>query len=306
MKKRILFITSMLLMISGWVMGQSTFRNPYPGYTHTYKATVTDHAGKDTRWYVSTDAAGLVKADTTLNFRFVTAGYAEPDSVLSGVAVDSVLITWNPAVTAATNFYLFIEVDDEVSNCTNKMGMAIQIAADFNALVYDVTGSATPGTVVPGPSDDITEETCPDDVIDPLWDGAKSGHTDIGYSEIVYRVQRQFSVLGWQFSYAISEGTSQPFTLDSIRFVDANNDVLAITGKTATTGGVLVDNTAAYVLAYVYITNQQDQLLDIDFTINSNVVALQDAGSNSDSNAGDNVADHTILPMPAITNFSGY
>lgn len=304
MKSKIIFISSFLLMLAGWASGQSTFRNPFPGFSHTYTATVSNHASKDTRWYVTTDAAGMVKADTTLQFRFVTSGYSEPDSMLSGTGVASVEILWNPSVSAASNFYVFIEVDDEVSNCTNKMGMSIQIAADFNALVYDVTGSATLGTVVPGPSDDISEATCPDDVVDPLWNG--SGHTDIGHSEIVYRVQRQFSALGWQFSYAISEGTSQAFTVDSIRFVDASNNVLSITGKTATTGGVVVSSAANYVLAYVYITNQQDMTLDIDFTLNGGVIALQDAGSNSDSNAGDNVADHTILPMPAITNFSGF
>lgn len=303
MKNKGIFITIIFLMFAGMVLGQSTFRNPFPGYTHTYKATVTDHAGKDTRWYMTTDAAGTVKADTSLDFKFISTGYSEPDSVLSGVAVDSVIIKWNSGVTAASNYYLFIEVDDEVSNCTNRMAMAIQIAADFNAIVYDVTGSALPGTVIPGPSDDITEATCPDDVIDPIWNG--SGHTDIGYSEIVYRIQRQFSALGWQFSYAISEGSSQSFTVDSIRFEDDASNVLAISGKTATTGGVAVNSSEGYVLAYVYITNQQDKTLDIDFTINSGIIDLEDSGANADSNASDNVADHTILPMPAITNFGG-
>lgn len=304
MKKHVILITLLLLFASGYSFAQSTYLNPFPGHTHTYNVTVTD-AGSDNpvRWYVTTDADGTVKATHGTDYTFVTSGYNSGTDQLEGTAVYEVDITWGTTVTAASNYYVYFEVDDETSGCTNRMDLHVQIAADFNALVYDVTGSATPGTIIPGPSDDITEETCPDDIINPLWDG--DSHTDIGYSEIVYRVERQFSVLDWQFSYAISEGSAQSFTVDSIRFEDDANNVLTISGQTATTGGVAVNSSEDYVLAYVYITNQQGMTLDIDFTINSDVVNLEDSGANADSNSVDNVADHTILPMPVISNFGG-
>lgn len=304
MKKQVIFITLLLLFVSGIALAQSTYVNPFPGYTHTYTVAVVD-PGDDNpvSWYVSTTADGSVKAAHGTDYTFVTSGYNSGNDQFEGTAVYEVDITWGATVTPASNYWVYFEVDDETSGCTNRSALPVQIAADFNALVYDVTGSATPGTIVPGPSDDILDETCPDDIIDPVWDG--DSHTNIGYSEIVYRIERQFSVLGWQFSYSISEGSSQSFTVDSIRFEDDANNVLSITGQTATTGGVAVNSSEDYVLAYVYITNQQGMTLDIDFTINSDVVDLEDSGASADSNTGDNLADHTILPMPVISNFGG-
>lgn len=304
MKQRVIYITLFLLLFSSLAsVAQSTYLLPWRGATHTYNATVTD-AGNDNavRWYVTTDAAGTIKADTLTDFKFVTAGYVEPDSALVGTAVYSVDITWGTTVAEASNFYVFLEVDDETSGCTNRMGMHIQIAADFNAVAWDVTGSATPGTVDPdGAGEDVEEETCPDDVVDPLWDG--SGHTDIGFSEIMYRVDRQFSILAWQFEYELSEASSQAFILENIRFVDQGGTELY--NGTNLTGTVSVDSDEDYVLVYVQITNQQDKTLDMDFDLLTADSNTKDADDNLDSNSGDNSADHRILPMPAITGFGG-
>lgn len=284
-------------------MAQSTFLLPWRGAIHTYDAFVTD-AGNDNpvRWYITTDAAGTIKADTTTDFKFLTAGYVEPDSALLGTAVYSVQIEWGTAVAEASNFYVFIEVDDETSGCTNKMSLHIQIAADFNAVAWDVTGSANPETVDPnGVGEDVTEATCPDDVEDPLWDG--SGHTDIGFSEITYRVNREFSILAWQFEYQLSEASSQSFTLENIRFVDAGGTELY--NGTDLTRVIEVNNDEDYVLVYVQVTNQQAVTLDLDFDLITANNLTKDSDDNLDSNTGDNNADHTIQPMPAITGFSG-
>lgn len=303
MKKHVIFITLLLLLVASAGMAQSTYLLPWRGATHTYSATVTD-AGNDNpvQWYVTTDAAGTIKADTTIDFKFITSGYVEPDSALIGTAVYSVQIQWGTTVAEASNFYVFIAVDDETSGCTNRMGLHVQIAADFNAVAWDVTGSANPGTVDPdGVGEDVSESTCPDDVIDPLWDG--DSHTNIGYSEIVYRVDRQFSILAWQFEYQLSEASSKSFTLKNIRFVDKGGSELY--NGANLTGTISVDSDEDYVLVYMQITNQQDVTLDLDFDLITSNSLTKDADDNLDSNLADNNADHTIKPMPAITGFGG-
>ena len=303
MKKRVIFITLFLLLFTVVSMAQSTYLLPWRGATHTYTATVTD-AGNDNpvRWYVTTDAAGTIKADTTTDFKFITSGYSEPDSALSGTAVYSVDIEWGTTVAEATNFYVYIEVDDDASGCTNTMSLHVQIAADFNAVAWDVTGSATPGTVDPDSvGEDVEEISCPGPIEDPLWDG--SDHTDIGYSELVYRVDRQFSILAWQFEYQLSEGTSQSFNLENITFVDAGGTELY--NGTNLTGTINVDSDEDYVLVYVQITNQQAVTLDFDFDLITANNLTKDSDDNLDSNSADNSADHIIQPMPAITGFGG-
>lgn len=303
MKKNVIYITLFLMFLSGVAKAQSTYLNPWRGNTQRYIATVTD-AGNDNpvRWYVSTNAAGTTKAVHGTDFTFVTGGYNAARQQLEGTAVYTVDITWGTTVAEAANFYVFLEVDDETSGCTNRMALHIQIAADFNAVVYDVTGSSDPANVDPNaPGEDVAEETCPDDIQNPLWNG--TGHTDIGYSELVYRVNREFSLLAWQFEYALSEGTSQAFNLENIRFVNQSGTVL-YTG-TNLNGTIPVASSENYVLVYVQLTNQQGVSLDMNMdlvTINSNT---KDADNNLDSNATDNNADHTILPMPVISGFSG-
>ena len=303
MKKRVIFITLFLLSLSGVSLAQSTFQNPWRGITHTYTATVTD-AGNDNpvRWYVATDALGTTKAVYGDDYTFVTSGYNSVTDQLEATALYSVDITWGTTVAEAANFYVFLEVDDETSGCTNRMSLHIQIAADFNAVVYDVTGSSNPETVDPNsPSEDVTEETCPDDVQNPLWSG--TGHTDIGYSEIVYRVDREFSVLGWQFEYALSEGTSQAFNLESIRFVNQSGTELY--NGTNLTGIISVGSSEDYVMVYAQLTNQQGITLDMDMDLITAGSNTKDADDNLDSNATDNNADHIILPMPVISGFTG-
>lgn len=303
MKKNVIFITLFLMFLSGVAVAQSTYFNPWRGNTQTYTATVFD-TGNDNpvRWYVTTDAAGTTKAEYGTDYTFVTGGYNSGTDQLEGTAVYSIDITWGTTVAEAANFFVFIEVDDDITGCTNKMAQHVQIAADFNAVVYDVTGSDNPDTVDPYvPGEDVTEETCPDDIENPLWNG--TGHTDIGYSELVYRVNREFTVLAWQFEYALSEGTSQAFNLENIRFVDQTGTELY--NGTSLTGTIPVESSENFVLVYVQITNQQGVTLDMDMdliTINSNT---KDADDKLDSNANDNNADHIILPMPVISGFTG-
>jgi len=303
MKKRTLFIFFLLLMLASVGFAQGTYLLPLQGETHTYTATVTDpESNNPVRWYVSDDAMGTWKADTTDQYRFVTAGYSEPDSVLAGTAVYSVEIFWNPSVTAGADFYVYIEVDDDASGCTNRMGLHVTISADFNALVYDVTGSASPGTVDPSdPAEDIEEESCPGEVQNPLWDG--DSHTDIGFSEMVFRVEKRFSLLAWQFEYEISEADAEAFTIENVRIVDEGGSELY--NGTNGTGIVAVDADEDYVLIYVQITNQMGVTLDMDMDLLTDGNNTKDSDDNLDSNPADNHADHVIEPMPVISGFSG-
>lgn len=293
----------MFLFITFWASAQSTYLNPWRGATHTYTAAVTD-AGNDNavRWYVTTNASGTTKAVHGSDFDFITSGYNAGTDQLEGTAVYSVQIQWGTTIAEAANYYVYLEVDDETSGCTNRMALHIQIAADFNALVYDVTGSASPGTVDPNTAaSDVEDETCPDDVTDAVWNG--TGHSDIGYSELVFRVERQFSVLAWQFEYALSEAGSKAFSIESIRFVDEGGTELY--SGTNATGTVSVNSSEDYVLVYVQITNQQDVSLELDMDLLTANNLTKDADDNLDSSTADNNADHRILPMPAITGFSG-
>ena len=301
--KHTIKITLLFLLVSFTAMGQSTYLNPFNGATHTYDATVVDDGDPNpVRWYVATDAEGNTKANHGTDYTFITSGYNAGTDQLEANAVYSVQIEWGTGLTDGTNFYVYIEVDDDVTDCTNRMALQVTIASEFNALVYNVTGSATPGTVNPSnPANDIETETCPDDVINAVWNG--TGHSNIGYSELIFRVERELSLLAWQFEYALSEASAQAFSVNNIRVV--NQSGTEIYSGTDITRVQSVAATQNYVLVYVQLDNQQGVNLEMDMdllTVNNNT---KDAGDNLDNNAGDNNARHTIQPMPVISGFGG-
>jgi hypothetical protein len=290
MRKIVVFISFLIIAFAADVKAQSTWNHPWPGSTHHYTATVTDPENDNpVRWWVATDATGDTKAVYTTDYTFVTGGYNGGNDRLEGTAVYDVQLTWAAAVADNSIFYVVIEVDDNSTGCTNRMTVPVQIEAGFNALVTDL---------VPDPS-------CPGDVVNPLWDGTTQ--TDIGNSELEFRIDRQTSMLNWQFEFDITEGTAQPFAIDSIRFVDDLSNEQTITGQTGDlTGGVVhVNNTEDWVLAYVYIRNQMGITLHLNFDLITVNNLTRDAGGNADFIPADNHADHTIRPMPVIINFSG-
>lgn len=310
MQRKITLLFFMLVLFALGVNAQSTYDHPWAGATHHYVATVTD-PGNDNpvRWWVATDATGNTKAVYNTDYTFVTAGYNSGNDRLEGTAVYDVQITWGTGVVDGTDYYVVIEVADDASGCTNRMTLDVQIEAAFNALAWDVTGSATPGTVViGGAGDDTVDPTCPDGVVNPLWNG--TGQTDIGNSEIVFRVNKENTLLNWHFEYEITEGTAQAFTIDSIKFVDDLGASLTLSNQTAdlTNGDLSVNSTEDWVLAYVYVRNQMGVTLDMNFdliTANNLTYAGSGATIDYDGISTDNNADHTIQPMPVISNFGG-
>jgi hypothetical protein len=301
MKRQVLLLTLLFLLFSLVVKAQSTYLLPWPGQTHTYSATVPV-AGSEVRWYVTTDETGTTKAVHGTDYSFVTSGYDAVDDQLEATGVYEVEITWGTSVAAAKHFYVFIEVDDVTSQCTNRMALDVQINADFNAVVYDVTTASDPATVA-STDPSILEESCPDDVENAIYNSTTSSHTDIGYSELVYRIEREFSVLDWQFEYQLSEGSNQTFNLENIRMLNESGS--EIYNGTDLTQTVTVGDAENYVLVYVQITNQQGTTLDMDLDLITSNSLTKDSGSNIDSNTTDNNADHTILPMPVISGFGG-
>jgi hypothetical protein len=290
MRKIIVFTTFLIVAFTVGVKAQSTWNNPWPGATHHYVATVTDpESDNPVRWWVATDATGNTKAVYNTDYTFVTSGYNAGNNQLEGTAVYDVQIHWNAGLANNTNLYVVLEVDDGITHCTNRMTLHIQVNAAFNALV----------------TDNISDPSCPGDVVNPLWNG--SGPTKIGNSELVFRVARQSSLLAWQFEFDVTEGTSQPFAIDSIKFIDGSSNLLTISSPTPDKTGGVVNVTAAEnsVLAHVFIRNQMGVTLHLNFeliTVNS---LTKDAGNNLDAIATDNSVDHTIQAMPVITNFTG-
>jgi hypothetical protein len=299
MKKISILSIMLVIMVSANLKGQSTFLLPYRGATQTYTATVTDPGNNNpVRWYVATNTDGSVRAVHGTDYTFVTAGYNATNNQLEGTGVYSVDIRWGAGLAIGTNYYVFLEVDDDVTHCTNRMALQVTITANFNAIVADVSGSASPGSVDPAT---VPPASCPGNVINPVWNG--TGHTNIGYSELVFRVNRQFSLLAWQFEYRVTEKTSRPITVQNVRVVNASGT--QVYSGTNTTGIINLAGSEDYALVYVRITNQQGVVLDINMdliTANSNT---KDADNIPDSVSADNNADHTIEPMPAITGFGG-
>ena len=287
MRKIIVFTILVLIAFTSGVNAQSTWKNPWPGATHSYMASVIDPENDNpVRWYVTTDAAGTQKALYNTDYSFVTNGYNAATNQLEGTAVYVVEITWGANLG---NYYIVLEVEDNVTHCTNRMALPIQIESSFNAFVTDM----------------IADPSCPGDIVNPLWNG--SDQTDIGNTELEFRIERQNSMFEWQFEFQISESSFQSFSIDSIRFVSDLGASVPELNQSAnlTTGQVSVDANNDWVLAKIYIRNQMGVSLHFNFDLLTNHDLTRDAGNNLDKNLADNSADHTIWPMPVITNFSG-
>lgn len=294
MKRVFLILFSLIFGVASNLNGQSTYLLPARGATHTYNALVNDPEGVNpVRWYVATNADGSIRAIHGKDYTFLTSGYTSTNGQLQGIGVYSVKISWSEDLAPGTNFFVFFEVDDSASGCTNKMALPVTISTGFNAIVADVTGSPNPGTVNPST---IPSSSCSGDVINPLWNGVSQ--TDAGFSELIFRVTRQFSSQDWQFEYQISEESSVPFIIQETRIIGESGTQL-YSGSTIT-GTVNIPANENYALVYVKVANQQGIALNINLNLLVENNNTKDAANFHDSNSTDNSADHTIVPMPAI------
>jgi len=282
---------------------QSHYLTPWPGATHTYN--FADVAGGNvTNWWVATSTDGLTKAVHGTDYTFVTAGYDGTDDRLEGIGVASVQLTWGASVSPGTDYYVFLEVKD-ASGCINlKAGKVTIVNTVFNALALDVT-TATGNAYGTIPSGDpsLLASTCPDDVVSPV---SNDGGYDIGSTQLVFRVERENSMNGWQFEYELSEDADKAFAVTNVTVKDPADALIVSQDNTKTgvvTGIASVNN---YVVVYVTVTNQQDVVLDLDFDLLTAGNNTKDSAGAIDNGAGaDDKAQHQIKPMPVINGFSG-
>ena len=297
MKQHVILITLLLLFVAGVSKAQGTWDAPLQGEQHTYTASVTDGSGLATRWYVATDASGTKAAYNTVYTITAASGALNVDE-WDGTGVYSVDITWQTGLVVGTNYYVFLEVDG-AEGCTNRMASKITIASDFNALAYNVTGSADPFAASQGDGD-IKPEDCPDDIVDPVWNGV-DGHTDIGTTEVVFKVERQFSIVGWQFQYSLNDDGAALSGINNVRIVNADNTELV--NNSSSGGTVSLASDQDFAIVYLKMDNVQGATINIDFDIVISGGNTKDDDGNLDSSA-DN-ATYTIKPIPVITDFGG-
>lgn len=300
---QLFFVVLILSLSSTTVNAQSDYLTPWPGATHTYTFADVD-AGNITNWWVATSADGLSKANHGTEYTFVTAGYDAGDDQLEGTGVGTVQITWGAGVTPGTDYYVFLEVED-ADGCMNlKAGKITIVNSAFNALALDVT-TATGGAygTIPAGDASLLASTCPDDVVNPV---VNDGGYDLGSTQLVFRVERENSMNGWQFEYNITEDASQTFTVTDVTVKDEAD--ATIVSQTNTKTGVVTGIGAAndYVVVYVTVTNQQDVTLDLNFDLLTAGGNTKDsANATDDGSSGDDRAEHQIKPMPVINGFSG-
>ena len=287
MQKIIVFTIFVLVAFTANVKAQSTWNHPWPGSTHSYMASVTDPENDNpVRWYVAVDPAGTVKAGYNDDYSFVSSGYNASKDLLEGTAQYVVQIQWG---TNLGNYYVVFEVEDNVTHCTNRMSLPVSIEAVFNATVFD----------------DLANPSCPGDVVNPLWNG--SNQTDIGNTKLSFRILRENSALEWQFEYALTETASQPFSIDSIRFIDELGDPATVLSMLPnhSSGVVRVNAISDGATVLIYVRNQMGVTLDFDFDLVTSNDQTKDAENSLDSKSNDNTVQHSIWPMPVIMNFSG-
>ncbi len=279
---------------------------PWRGAEHTYTFTVTDNTNP-VRWYVTTgsDGTGLVEYGLATTYSFVTPTGTVTDDVLTGVDEYSVKIKWGAEVPVDTDYYVWMEVDDNSSGCTNKMAVKIHtVATAFDALIVNVTdaeGGVDPWTVLAGDAS-LDGATCPEDPETPINNDGGTDTYDAGQSTIVFRVERQFSLNKWDIGFSITENNSKPFVVEKI--VATGDNTGDITVADAATGTVNANAADNKVLVYVTVSNQPGVTLDLNF----NLVKAQTIDvitSAEDNNGTNNLATHQIKPMPVINGFTG-
>lgn len=277
----------------------STFEKPWPGSTHTYNFDNID-GGSTTTWFISraatigaTPITFVTPADSEFTLSTVDgATVADATGNLTGTAISDVKIFWSGKATGT--YYLFVNVEND--GCSNIKGIQIVVQdGEFNAMIADVTGASNVSPTDPTydatyDTDNITTETCPDQLtISPIVNVA-TPHS-YGTSEIVYRVDRQFTntTNGWQV------------TFDDLR---AGARITGVVKATGGAGVYTVDGAQDYFLVTVEVDNAIDTS-DVVLTINS--AGTMDLVTNVTDKAlpDDNSATHTFKAMPTIGVMGG-
>ncbi|MGZ2370866.1 hypothetical protein ACXR6G_13875 [Ancylomarina sp. YFZ004] len=276
----------------------STFEKPWPGSSHTYNFDNID-GGSTTTWYISraatVGATPITFADFA-NSEFTLSTLdgntvADASGNLSGTAISDVRIFWTGKATGT--YYLFVDVEND--GCSNIKGIQIDVQTGlFNAILADVTGSTTPGTIDPSdPASDIATLTCLDQsTISPIVNSDPDNY-DLGTSETVYRINREFTntTNGWQVAFAALRADA---SITSV--VDAGGTAIT------TAAPYVIAGDQDYVLVTVTVVNKlitPELILTLDKDLTIDTVTLA-----KDTGSGDTVT-HTFKALPTIGVMSG-
>lgn len=309
MKNIYKLLIAMVVLVSSTGLTKAQVSNwdaPWRGATHTYTFDVADNTN-NVRWYVTTkaDGTGLVEHDLATTYSFVTPTGTITDDVLNGVDEYSVKIQWGAEVPVDTDYFVWMEVDDNTSVCTNKMAVKIHtVATAFDALIADVTdaeGAVDPWTVL---DDDaaLDSETCPEDPENPINNDGGTDTYDAGQSTIVFRVERQFSLNAWNIGFEITEANGKTFTVEKI--VAEGDDTGNIDVADSATGVINANTADNKVLVYVTVSNQPGVKLDLEMKL-LKATTIDVTTNAADNNSDNNTATHTINSMPEIKGFIG-
>lgn len=274
----------------------STYSSPWPGSTHTYSFGA-NAALDQTDWWVSLDPTGanpITVADAAFTIvdedGNVTIG---ANGIMTGTEVNTIRINWGAA--SSGTYYIFLNVTDDVSNCSNLKGFKVIVSSTFNAIAENVTGGAdiTNGTITPG---NVTVDGCSDDSSNPI---ANEGVYTLGSSELAFKVTRDGSLNNWQLGYSITGATVTSVLVKD----EANADVgTAIASATGTSSPIAGAND--YVIVYVTVDNTVGAQAVVFNLVPANTKDVV-ADVADDGTHGDDIASYTIKLMPAIGTMSG-
>jgi len=208
MKQKIFTLVFMiaLVIMAGSAIAQSTATVPYEG--STYKYAVGGLTNGDTYTFTVNNsltnpaAAPTVAADVTINGAF--SGTVDDAS-------DTVSVTWNVGSEDAGNFYVWITIQDQTTNCYNYRRFSVNPipnALEFVIAVAAVDSSEyTSATSIATRSDNGPTCAVPD-AYNYNSDGGAAG--DDGDTYVYFRVQRTngSSAFGWTTKFSQTNGTS--------------------------------------------------------------------------------------------------
>jgi len=299
MKNIYKLLIAMVVLVSSVELAKAqvtSFSNPWPGSTHTY--SFGDNGDTNTtEWFISQNADGSnpIVGDVGNHFTLVAedgTGSVGADGVLSGTKINTLRVNWDG--TAAGSYYVFLQVIDAGTDCSNLKGYKVDVVTGrFNAIAENVTGGTTD---VDNPQfvDDskIVVDGCSDETGNRI---VNEGTFSLGTSEVAFRVKRQYSLNKWHIDYGLSVGST--------------SKVIAEDGSTlnvATGGGYDIPAVNDYVIVYVTVPNaeatSQAVMLTLDGTTTIDMTTTKSDAASLPANPSDNVGTYTIKSMPTISS----
>jgi len=274
-----LLIIAVGLFASSTSFGQGTKTKPWPGSTYAYSITASGVGTLSYEWWVATNANSITSGDAIGEY-----------TINSGQGTDNVNITWGNdvySVYSGATLYLIVKVGDDNNGpiadaCYNYRALPITPQNNINLAVYDVTGSASQTTTT-DLADNNSGDHCPEHTGLITEDGSYNP----GTTQVVFRVDRQYSNVAWEFDYTLTG-----VTVSSV-VVSSGNDAVAGTISAIPAG----DN---YVMLTFNIINTPGAAQSAVFTI----IRATDANSAVETLTTDNARTHEIKVMPAIGAFN--